>query len=78
MSEKDREVNSKRDQRLNEHRKSKQAALTEWRLSKERDAAKMRARQRDIEDKGRSEVEKERAWKEAVRLQVTTSLLVTT
>eukprot|EP00800_Vazella_pourtalesii_P023627 TRINITY_DN9661_c0_g2_i1.p1 TRINITY_DN9661_c0_g2~~TRINITY_DN9661_c0_g2_i1.p1 ORF type:complete len:163 (+),score=36.69 TRINITY_DN9661_c0_g2_i1:442-930(+) len=30
----------------------------------------MRAKQRDIEDKRRSEVEKERAWKDVVRLQV--------
>ena len=76
MSEKKEEVKSKREQRLNEDRESKRTALTEWRLSKERDSAKMRAKLRDFEDKRRSEVEKEKAWKDVVKLQVATSLIV--
>ncbi|KAI6657778.1 coiled-coil domain-containing protein [Oopsacas minuta] len=68
--EREKEVLSRRDMLRKEERESKQAQLTEWRLQKEREIARMRAEQRNVEEKRISEMEMERAWKDVVRLQV--------
>ena len=64
------ERREKREQQRAEERRDKLTRLTEWRLGKEREAARSRAEERDLEEKRKDEEENERAWKDVVRLQV--------
>ena len=70
QSERDKERREKREVQRVEERKEKLTQLAEWRLEKEREAARMRAEERELEEKRRNEEEDERAWKDVVRLQV--------
>ena len=70
QNERDKERRDRRELERAEGSRDKLAQLAEWRLGKERQAARMRAEQRELEEKRINEEENERAWKDVVRLQV--------